>query len=377
MARARYAEGSLYKTKDGRWRGSLQRKDGTRQYLSGRTRADVVRLLNEAKALAREGKGLPTGKITVAGYLAGWLEDTAKPRMRTSTYKSTESRVRLHLVPAFGKLRLSELTTPAVKRVLNAKLAAGLSPKTVKHLRDTLRAALNDAVASRPPLIPYNPAEAATPPRIEKRHVAPLTTGEAKQLLAAVQSHRLAALFTVGLACGLRSGEVRGLQWSDVGLDAEHPVMRVRQQLQQVDGCWQLVEPKTEQSRRTIPLPAVAVAALREHRKRQLQERLKAGSEWQESVPDLVFTSPIGRPVLAQNLSRTFGALLAKAGLPERRFHDLRHACCSLLLAQGVPPGTVMEILGHSNLQTTMMIYREVTQAAMREGVKALDFLAG
>ncbi len=368
MARARYGEGSIYKTADGRWRGSLQRPDGTRQYLSARTRADLVRNLEQAKALAREGKQ-PPSRLSLGNFLTDWLENAAKPRMRPLTYRYTAQKLNAHILPALGKTRLADLTTPAIQRHLNA-LSMTLAPKTVKHIRDSLRAALNDAVAWR--LIPYNPAAEAKPPRVEKRHVEPLTLSEAQQLLDAIQGHRLAALFTVALASGLRSAEARGLRWDDVELDATVPVLHVRHQLQRLDGEWRLVEPKTDRSRRSIPLAAVAAEALRRHRTRQLTERLKAGSEWQ----GLVFTDERGRPVLAQNLSRTFGTLLAKAGLPERRFHDLRHACCSLLLAQGVPPSTVMEILGHSSMTTTMHIYREVSQAAMQDAAKALDSLA-
>lgn len=376
MARARaarYGEGSIYQTAEGRWRATLKGLDGKRHYISARTRADVVRALEEAKALARDGKPMPAARLKLGRYLRDWLQDTAKPRMRPLTYRYTEQKLRAHVVPALGEAKLAELTTPMIQRQLNT-LSKTLAPKTVKHVRDILRGALNDAVACR--LIPYNAAQAASAPRVIKRHVEPLTLLEAKQLLGAVESHRLRALFTVGLACGLRAAEALGLRWEDLDLECSVPVLHVRNTLQRIDGQWQLNEPKTESSRRTIPLPAVAVKALSGHRKRQLGERLKAGNKWRQPLPELVFTDPLGQPVMGQNLSRTFSALLVKAGLPERRFHDLRHACCSLLLAQGVPPSTVMEILGHSNMTTTMHIYREVSQAAMREGVKALDFLA-
>lgn len=149
-----------------------------------------------------------------------------------------------------------------------------MSPKTIKHLRDLLRVALNDAIERR--LIEHNAAVGANPPRVVKHQVVPLTPVEAKQLLAAVQNHRLAALFTVALASGLRLGEALGLHWNDVDLDAGR--LHVRQALQRVAGEWKLVEPKTERSRRSIPLPAVAVEALREHRRRQLKEQFKAAT---------------------------------------------------------------------------------------------------
>ncbi|HEY8695656.1 MAG TPA: site-specific integrase [Chloroflexota bacterium] len=373
MTKRAHGQGSIYKRSDGKWCAQLTLPDGTRKYFYAATQAAAVKRLDKARRAIADHEPLPAERLRLGAFLTDWLENTLKPRTRPLTYKYTAQKAQAHILPALGKTKMVDITTPMIQRHLNT-LGKTLAPKTVKHVRDILRAALNDAVAWG--LLARNPAANAQPPRLEKRHVAPLTLGEAQQLLAAVQSHRLAALFAVGLACGLRSAEARGLRWEDLELDADQPVMRVRRQLQQLDGQWQLVEPKTDNSRRTIPLPAVAGEALRGHRVRQLSERLKAGSEWQQPVPGLVFTDERGRPVLAQNLSRTFGTLLARAGLPERRFHDLRHACCSLLLAQGVPPSTVMDILGHSNMATTMHIYREVSQAAMAEGVKALDFLA-
>src|SRR5581483_5753132 len=222
-------EGSIFETADGRWRAKLQRADGTTEWISARKRADVVARLEEAKALARDGKRSPNARLTVARFFEDWLADAAKPRMRPLTYRYTAQKVNAHIVPALGRLKLPSLTTPTIQRHLN-QLADTLAPKTVKHVRDIMRTALNDAVAWR--VIPYNPASAATPPHIVKRHVEPLTLDEAKQLLKAVQSHRLCALFTVGLACGLRSAECLGLRWSDVELDGASPVLHVRNTLQ-------------------------------------------------------------------------------------------------------------------------------------------------
>jgi len=376
MAKRRYGEGSVFKRGNGRYCAVLMLPTGEKKYLYGATRAAVVGRLDEHKTLLREGKPMPNGQITVARFFADWLENAAQPRMRPLTYRYVSQKVTGHIVPALGKVRLVELTTPMVQRFLNAKHSAGLSAKTVKHLRDLLRTALNDAMRWR--LIAYNAAKDATPPRAVKHHVEPLTPEEAKVLLAAVKGHRLAALFTVGLAVGLRAREALGLTWQDVDIDGPSPTLHVRHTLQRIDGEWQLNEPKTEASRRELPnLPPVVVTALKAHRKEQLAEQLKAGQEWRENNRlGLIFTQPKGEPVMVQNIARTFQGLLTAAGLKPRRFHDLRHACCSLLLAQGVPPGTVMEILGHSNLSTTMHIYREVTQQAKAQAMSAMDFLA-
>ncbi len=169
----------------------------------------------------------------------------------------------------------------------------------------------------------------------------------------------------------LRRGEALGLRWTDVDLDTS--TLKVRTSLQRVDGRLQLVEPKTARSRRTIALPQSAIIALRHHRVRQLQERLLAGQRWHDT--GMVFTTTIGTPLDPRNVYRHFQRALAEAGLPQKRFHDLRHTCATLLLAQGVHPRGVMDILGHSQIALTMDTYSHVIPALQREAAGRMDAL--
>ena len=132
-----------------------------------------------------------------------------------------------------------------------------------------------------------------------------------------------------------------------------------------------MVEPKTERSRRVLPLPKTVVSALRAHRSRQLEEKLSLGPDWQET--GLVFTSNIGTPLEPRNVVRKFHTLLKNAGLPRSRFHDLRHSCASLLLAQGVPARTVMDILGHSQISLTMNTYAHVMPAMKQDAMDLME----
>jgi integrase len=117
------------------------------------------------------------------------------------------------------------------------------------------------------------------------------------------------------------------------------------------------------------------INALRTHRTRQLEERLALGSNWQES--GFVFISTIGTPLEPRNLNRTFDALIVKAKLPKIRFHDLRHSCATILLAQGVPQRTLMEILGHSQISLTMNTYSHVLPEMTRAAVGFMDTVLG
>jgi integrase len=250
---------------------------------------------------------------------------------------------------------------------MKGKLAAGLSPRTVQYHHAILRRALGQA--HRWGLVSRNVAKLVDPPRVRRPEIRPLTPEQARTLLEAARGDRLEALYTVALAVGLRQGEALGLRWDDIDLDRGW--LTVRNALQRLGPGWQLVEPKTARCRRTIALPSVVAAALQSHRTRQLQERLWAGARWQEN--DFVFASRIGTPLDGTNVTRRFQQLLRRSGLPRQRFHDLRHACASLLLAQGVHPRVVMETLGHSQVGLTMNTYSHVIPALQREAATQMD----
>lgn len=180
---------------------------------------------------------------------------------------------------------------------------------------------------------------------------------------------RLAALYTVALAVGLRQGEALALRWEDVDLDMG--TLLIRRTVQRIDGKLVYGEPKSRTSRRTIALPHAAITALQRHRRRQIEEHLRAGSLWQDH--GLVFTTHFGTPLDARNVIRWFKALLKKADLPDFRFHDLRHTCATLLLVQGEQPRTIMDILGHSQISLTMNTYAHVMPEVRREAASKMD----
>jgi integrase len=220
-------------------------------------------------------------------------------------------------------------------------------------------------------MVSRNDATLVSPPRVQQTEIEPFTPVQAKQFLAAIKGNRLEALYSVAVALGLRRGEALGLRWQDVDLDAG--TLTVRVTLQRVSGKLQLVEPKTSRSRRTITLPQITIKALRTHKTRQLEERLAAGEQWLET--GMIFTSTIGTPLEPRNLNRQFTKLLEQLGLPHMRFHDLRHTCASLLLAQGVHPRVVMETLGHSRISETMDRYSHVIPALQQDAADRLDKL--
>lgn len=369
-------EGSISKRQDGRWEAALTLPGtgGKRKRFYGETQRVVREQLTAALRALDQGEPPATECQTVAQFLARWLEDVVKPSVRPKTYHSYAQLVRLHLAPGLGQHQLRKLQPQHVQAFMNEKLAAGLSPRTVQYLRAVLRRALGQALKWG--LVARNVATLVDPPRMERPQLRALTPDESRRFLDAVRGDRLEALYAVALALGLRQGEALGLRWQDVDLDAGE--LRVRVALQRVQGQpLRLVEPKTRQSRRTLPLPPPVIAQLRAHRTRQREDRLLAGERWEGEGWGLVFANTRGGPLEPRNLTTRYKALLALAGLPNIRFHDLRHSCASLLLAQGVHPRVVMEILGHSTITLTMNTYSHVLPQAQRDALDRLGDLFG
>ena len=375
MSKRGQNEGSIHKREsDGLWCATLnlgyvngKRK---RKYIYGKTRRDVAEKL--ATALSEQQQGLPvvSEKETVGSFMTRWLEDVARPSLRPRTFDSYAMIVNRHLIPALGKIKLTRLSPQDVQKYMRQKTESGLSSRTVQYHRAVVRKALNDGL--RWGSVARNVAQLATPPKQSRAQLRFLTPEEARSFLDVVRGHRLEALFAVALAIGLRQGEALGLRWQDV--DLETGIVNVRYALQRTGGSLQLVELKTRNSLRSIALPDVTRRALREHRTRQLEERLTA-PYWEDH--GFVFASTVGTGIDPRNLTREFHQLRAAAGMDWLRFHDLRHGCASLLMAQGVNPRVVMEILGHSQISLTLGTYSHVAPELAREAAGKMDHILG
>jgi integrase len=365
----------VYLTREGRWRASLTipHPDGTRsvrRVVSGRTRAEAVRKLDELKRETADG-GYATGE-TVAHYLTRWAE-AIRPTVRPSTAREYARHCEQYWIPAIGTLPLTRLQPAHVERVMAEMLARGLSPRTVRYARTTLRKALGDAV--RDGMLIRNAAALSRPPRQERRELRPLTTAEVRRLLDATADHRFGPLYALLVGSGLRIGEALGLSWSDIDLDAGSLV--VRRSLQRDTGNgYTFGEPKTRQSRRTVMLPNLALDALARQRERQDAARAALEpSEWQDTRGG-VFVDPVGRPLSPTVVSADFREAADALGLAVR-LHDLRHSFASLALAGGVPLKTVSEALGHSSISTTADVYSHLSAEQRKETASALDRALG
>jgi integrase len=352
--------------------GHVQNDAGERFRFYGKTQREVRERMTVIKRDLQQGIPPITGRMTLGAYLNQWLVESAKPTVRESTYSSYRTIVRNHLVPKLGQVQIRQLTPSMVERFLNERLAIGLSPRRVEYFHAVLRRALNRAIKAGH--VGRNVATLVDPPRVPHMEIKPLTPSQARVFLKAAEGNRLEALYSVALALGLRQGEALGLQWEDV--DFKSGLIHVRIELQRIERQFRLVELKSQRSHRTVAMPPYIAEKLREHGARQREERVRLGPEWHNS--DFVFTSESGRPLDGINVTRAFQRLLKHAGLPKRRFHDLRHSCATLLLVQGVPARVVMEILGHSQIGLTMNTYTHVVPELGREAASGMqEFLIG
>jgi len=371
MARRGHGEGSISRRKDGRYQAAITLENHKRRYFYGKTRKEVQDKLNAALHEQKQGV-LATGpQQTLKVCLERWLEQVVKLTKRANTYKGYRSAVYYHLIPALGHIRLQKLTIGHLQ-AFYAERAGKLKPATLAHINAALSGALEDALKQG--FVGRNVAKLVELPSVERYEGQVLTVEQARKLLEVARGSRLDAVLLVALTTGMRRGELVALHWSDV--DLEKGVLQVRYTLSRVRGMGYVEgEPKTKKGRRKILLPSVVVEALREHKTRQGQARVKMGDRWKEY--GLVFCNMYGSFFNPDHVWYLFKKLLKAAGLPSVRFHDLRHSAATVLLAAGVPLKVVSELLGHSSVAITVDIYAHVLPEMQQEAVKRMDDLYG
>ena len=372
MAKRANGESSLFKRADGKWSAEISYRDDDghtkRRTVYGRTQAEVRTKLDGLRERLEAGAPLKDATIT----LAAWLEDWTTKALPASDRKQATidlytNIARKHLIPGLGSRPLDRIRPSDVEALIVGKRRAGLAPSTVRSIYTVLRSALDVAVCDD--LLRRNPATAVKRPTVDRQDAPYLNAEQAQRLLEEIRGDRLEALFRLMLATGLRRGEALGLHWRDIHLD--EGMLRVRWILTRTSQGLQLGEPKTDKSRRTVPLPRSAVETLQAHRARQEDDRRSAGATWRDN--SLVFTTEIGTALEPRNVLRRFEQLAQRAGLEGVHLHTLRHSAASFLLAAGTHTKVVQEHLGHSSYAITADIYSHVDPTLRREAADRLD----
>jgi integrase len=373
MARRGRGEGTIrYRESDGRWEASVT-LGSQRKSFYGKTRREVTEKLRTAQRDYEQGQFIGDGRQTVEQYLTSWLETKRPPEVRRSTWETYDRRIRVHVLPIIGRIKLTQLSAQHIQRVTSRGLASGRSSSTVSEAFGVLREALEDAV--RLGLLAQNVADRASRPRRDTPEMHPLTGEEAQAFLDAIQTHWLSPLFTLALSTGMRQGELLALRWREVDLQAQR--LSVVATMTWEEGAPLYTEPKTRRSRRQIALPPQMAERLRALQHQQRVQRLAAGAAWQGDRFDAVFSDELGFPLQSARVRGQFYRALKRAGLPHIRFHDLRHTCATLLLKQRVNPKIVSELLGHATVSITLDLYSHVLPDMQQEAAEAMSTALG
>jgi integrase len=374
-------QGTIRKRPNGLWeaRLSISGQYETKSFY-GKTQAEARRKREEVRKALEVGHPLDTQRQTVGEYLEEWIEGPLKGSVALKTYADYAWICRKHLIPEIGRVRLSKLTAEDLDRLYARKSGAGLGPRTVGYIHATVRVALQRAVKKR--LIPYNVARDAEPPPLgPKKERTTLSLAQVANFFkaAAEAESRFEALFIVAVLAGPRPGELLGLKWPDLVLPDKPNTpgeARIRRAVSLVWGTPHLRETTKTGKGRPVHLLPEAVAALKAHRLRYLEERLRYAEVWNATwraephYEDLVFPSLNGGPMDRDNLAaRHFKPLLKRAQLPDIRLYDLRHTFATLWLESGEHPKILQEILGHSRISITLDTYSHVTPHMQREAM--------
>ncbi len=347
---------------------------GKRKYFSKQidgNKKDAQTFLNGVLREMDMGTFVEPSPMTVSEYLDKWLSAAAKPRLSERTYADYEDLLTRYVRSKLGHKKLSDLRPLEVQELYTEMQERGLSARTVRYTHAVISSAFKQAVKWG--MLARNPAAFVDLPRQARKEMQALSPLDAARFLEAAAEDRYGVLFHFALVTGMRPEEYLGLQWKDV--DFEKSVVTVQRTLvwRRKGGGWYFGEPKTSKSRRSIPIPNSLVQSLKEHKRHQAEEVLKAGPDYQRL--DLVFATAEGGPLMVQNLFRRhFKPILKRAGLPQSiRLYDLRHSCATLLLAADENPKVVSERLGHATVTLTLDTYTHVLPSMQKAASDKLE----
>jgi len=361
-------EGCLHHKANGSWRAlvSIQRRRMSRTF---KTRGEAQLWIRQTLQQIDSGMTYLSTKRSLAEHLNTWLENE-KPVLRPSSWIHYSQLVCMYINPNIGKISMKDLRTEHVQQFYSRLNNQGIGAHTVRKVHAVLSHSLNTAVETG--VIVRNPVSFAHPPKKPITEMKILDESQASHFLISIIGNRWEALFRLEVVTGMRQMELLGLKWID--LDWLLQSIRVERQLVRPDGTGvNFLAPKTRSGKRINDLDDITIKILRNHYERQQADRLKAGERWKEY--GLIFTTSIGTPIPVGELLRTFYRLLADAGLPRIRFHDLRHTAASLMLNHGVPAIVVSKRLGHARVSITEDTYGHLLPGMQVEAARIISDL--
>lgn len=332
------------------------------------TKKDAQKYLNGKLREIDLGIFIEPSTMSLNAYLDKWLESVARPRVSRRTAEGYAGLLKRYIRDGLGSKRLDKLQPLDIQKVYGEMQARGLSARVVRHTHSALHNALKQAVKWG--FLVRNPADLVELPKVPYKERRVLAPDEAVKFIRAAELLPHGLIFEFALLSGMRPEEYLALQWSDI--DFERGIATIQRALVRLKKEWSFEKPKTPRSRRAVPLPSLLLQRLTEHKRKQNEERLKAGPSWQ--AHNLVFCSETGTPLSIPNLTyRYFRPILEKAELPQIRLYDLRHSCATLLLMADENPKVVSERLGHSTVMLTLDTYSHVLPTMQQQATAKLE----
>lgn len=329
--------------------------------ITGKTQKEVAQKLKAALASLDTGTYIAPSKMTVSEWLDIWTAEYLNG-VKPLTADSYKAQIKKHIRPALGAIKLEALNTHTIQGFYNrlAEPAASdekpLSAKSIKNVHGILHKALQQAMANG--YIRVNPSDACVLPKVKKAEIKPLEPEQVKVFMKLLPEEEYKNLFTVALFTGMRQSELLGLSWDNI--DFENCSINVVQQLQEKHGKYFLSTPKSNK-RRTVIVAQFVMDALQDEKKKQTRNRLKYADVYYNPM-NLVFTDAIGKNLVHRTVVKHFKKLVMQIGIPDARFHDLRHTYAVTALQAGDDIKTVQENLGHATAAFTLDIYAHATQ---------------
>jgi integrase len=367
-----HGDGGLDERGEDRWR--LRWRVGGKRYTKafhGTKRAAQIELRRLLKS-ADDGAHVAPDKITLAEYLRGWLDsDTDLSPKTLERYRQLAEQ---QIIPHLGATPLQNLRPAQISEWHATLLRSGgaigkpLSARTVGHAHRVLHRGLERALSLE--IVARNVAHAVHPPKVADTEVASLTAEQIADVLARLDGHRLHPIAALALGTGMRRGELCALAWG--AIDLETGTVRVERSLEETKAGLRFKSPKTRSGRRVVSLPVSVVDTLRQHRRKQAEQRLLLGLGAADD-DDLVFARSDGSPLSPDNLSRDWRRTVRRLDLPRVMFHALRHSSASALIAAGLDVGAVSRRLGHANPSTTLRVYTHQFAASDTEAAAAIE----
>lgn len=367
-SRRRNGDGNTYRYKNG-WRTVISHKGHTVTAM-GRSEQESRRLAKEKiKALPiYDGSLVPAAaKLTTGEFLTDWITKKHKTSIAATTYRRYVSLINTHIIPALGAIKLQAITKNHVNALMLQMRENGQSARSQQQARAVLSAAFESAMEDD--LVASNPVLKSRTITLDTSQIHPFTLPEVQTLLAKTTGVQMQARVRMATLYALRQGEALGLQWKDI--DFAKKTVFVWQQIQKIEGTYQFVKLKSEDSIRTLEIDDETMAALKAHKVKQNMDRLAMGNKWDDQ--DLVFTTPIGKPIDCKTDYRQWHRALSHAGLPIKRLHDARHTAATLLFDQGVDIEVIRRFMGHSSVLLTSRTYVHHSARQMRGVANAID----